>query len=135
MLFLADLVKYNRIMATVRRHLDSLRRLYRLVGELDAAISTLSFRHSLTCQCQPTFIADNQIAFTAVYHPLLEHPVPNTGVFRQNGIITGSNASGKSTFIKALAVNCLLRPNPPYLLCPQLCPAPLLGHHFHGPAG
>lgn len=108
MLFLADLVKYNRIMATVRRHLDSLRRLYRLVGELDAAISTLSFRHSLTCQCQPTFIADNQIAFTAVYHPLLEHPVPNTGVFRQNGIITGSNASGKSTFIKALAVNCLL---------------------------
>ena len=43
-----------------------------------------------------------------LYHPLLETPVANSAVFRRHTLFTGSNASGKSTFIKALAVNAIL---------------------------
>lgn len=40
-----------------------------------------------------------------MYHPLLSSPISNSGVIKEYSIITGSNASGKSTFIKALAIN------------------------------
>ena len=43
-----------------------------------------------------------------LYHPLLSEPVKNSAVFEQNTLFTGSNASGKSTFLKAIAVNALL---------------------------
>ena len=33
------------------------------------------------------------------YHPLIENPVKNSLVIDHNIIITGSNASGKSTFV------------------------------------
>jgi len=43
-----------------------------------------------------------------MYHPLLSHPVGNDWYIEKNCILTGSNASGKSTCIKALAVNAIL---------------------------
>lgn len=47
-------------------------------------------------------------SFKDFYHPLLSKPVPNSGKISNDSIITGSNASGKSTFIKALAINGIL---------------------------
>jgi DNA mismatch repair ATPase MutS len=41
-------------------------------------------------------------------HPLLENGVGNSADFQHGVLITGSNASGKSTFIKTLAVNAIL---------------------------
>lgn len=43
-----------------------------------------------------------------LYHPLLTHPVANS-LYAEGGILlTGSNASGKSTFMKNMAVNAIL---------------------------
>jgi DNA mismatch repair ATPase MutS len=43
-----------------------------------------------------------------LYHPLLDNPVPNSISEERSVLITGSNASGKSTFVKTLAINAVL---------------------------
>ena len=41
-------------------------------------------------------------------HPLIREPVTNSVHWTRNLLITGSNASGKSTFTKAIALNAIL---------------------------
>lgn len=43
-----------------------------------------------------------------MYHPLLEKPVKNSILTEKGVLLTGSNASGKSTFLKTVAVNAIL---------------------------
>lgn len=43
-----------------------------------------------------------------LYHPLIRKPVENSLDLEKGCLITGSNASGKSTFIKAAALNAVL---------------------------
>ena len=42
-----------------------------------------------------------------IYHPLLESPIKNSYRLTGSMLITGSNASGKSTFLKTMAINQL----------------------------
>jgi len=48
------------------------------------------------------------LAFEKIFHPLIPEPVTNSGMIKNDSLLTGSNASGKSTFIKALAINGIL---------------------------
>lgn len=43
-----------------------------------------------------------------VYHPLIDNPVCNSITTKGNVLLTGSNASGKSTFLKTIAINSIL---------------------------
>lgn len=106
--FLMDVVRYNKVMRTVSQHQREFRLLYAALGEIDAAVCILSFRKSLPQFCLPEFHEAGTIVFRDIYHPLLANPVPNSGAIKRGSIVTGSNASGKSTFIKALAVNGIL---------------------------
>lgn len=108
MLFLTDLLRYNLTLRAMRMHAEALRTLFQTVGEIDAAVSVLSFRKSLPFFCEPEFLPERRLRFEEVYHPLLTHPVSNSGELLGGWLITGSNASGKSTFVKALAVNAIL---------------------------
>lgn len=46
--------------------------------------------------------------FRDIYHPLIKKPVLNNGDFPKGVLLTGSNASGKSTFIKTIAINAIM---------------------------
>lgn len=107
-IFLVDLILYNRTVGRMARHAEALHALWQAVGRLDAAVSVASFRKSLAAYCEPTFEPGGGIAFAGMFHPLLENPVANSAKLWNDCIVTGSNASGKSTFIKAVAVNCIL---------------------------
>ena len=53
---------------------------------------------------------EDELIVEDLYHPLIENCVPNS-LNMDNGhgaLITGSNMSGKTTFIRALAINALL---------------------------
>ena len=106
--FLCSLRNYNNSIRIISNNMDNCHNLYRLFGELDLAICILSFRDSLPHYCLPTFIDEGKVDFQDIYHLLLSDPISNTGTINNDSIITGSNASGKSTFIKALAVNGIL---------------------------
>lgn len=43
-----------------------------------------------------------------VYHPMIDEPVKNSISVERGVLLTGSNASGKSTFLKTIAINALL---------------------------
>ncbi len=110
-MFLLNIRKYNKTMAMMQSHQKELILLYESLGELDVSISILSYRKSLPGFCLPDFTETKGLNFRELYHPLLKEPVKNSRVLDNNIILTGSNASGKSTFIKALALNVLLGQN------------------------
>lgn len=108
MITLQDIRSYNKLVRIVTANKETCLALCRELAELDAAIAVLSFRKSLPFYSKPHFIKEMQLNLQDVYHPLLDDPVPNSAVLSGGTLITGSNASGKSTFIKAAAVNGIL---------------------------
>ena len=104
-----DFIKYDHIIRTLKGKQDKFIEFYKKIGELDMAISIASFRASLAFYCTPSF-QDKQhdLQMEDMYHPLIDLPVSNTVTLNKSCIITGSNASGKSTFIKALSINAIL---------------------------
>lgn len=105
--FLLDMVSLCRISGKVTRNIEALRRVYRFVGERDAEIAIAAWR-STAAWCKPVFIEEKALLVQGLAHPLLDNPVANDFAWERGTLITGSNASGKSTFIKALAVNAIL---------------------------
>jgi hypothetical protein len=106
--FLFDFVLYNRILSDLKEHLSVIYELLDGVGELELAVSAASFRKSLPLYCVPKICKEGGICYEEMYNPLLDKPVYNDFSLNGHCIITGSNASGKSTFIKAAAINEIL---------------------------
>ncbi|MDR1421918.1 MAG: hypothetical protein LBI64_03525 [Coriobacteriales bacterium] len=105
---LARIRNYNRAMRAVKHDVDKLHQLCRGFGAIDAAVSILSFRKSLPYYSLPTRDEDCWFQAAGLYHPLLNAAVPNDIDLKRASLITGSNASGKSTFIKAVGINAIL---------------------------
>lgn len=107
-LFLTNEIVYLRLVGVIRKHSLLLRQMYELVGRLDMALAIASYRKSQKVWTIPTFGAEHRLVATALVHPLISQPVPNDLIWERNILLTGSNASGKSTFLKAVAVNAIL---------------------------
>lgn len=105
---LLDVSAFNHIMKLVDSRQEEILQLYEFAGSVDAGISIASFRASLPFYCLPQIWERHQICAEHLIHPLLEHSVANDLTMEHRALITGSNASGKSTFLKALAVNAIL---------------------------
>ena len=106
---------YNSVLKEVQDKTDQIMSLIDNIGELDALISIASFRRILPVWCTPEFTPWSEEEHTSVrleiedlYHPLISHPVVNSISAEGGTLITGSNASGKSTFLKNVAVNSIL---------------------------
>lgn len=109
MLFHIDLLVYPSLRRESLRCQSEFQVLLDQIGELDAAISIASFRAGLPWYGEPEFSEDSQVLrVTDLYHPLVSQPVANTITAGKAVLLTGSNASGKSTFLKAVAVNAVL---------------------------
>lgn len=108
MVFHIDIIKFNSMLDYLQSHTDKIDELRSCIGRFDAAISVSSMRKSLDYYCEPDFIKDVSLSVTDVYHPLLKNPISNSINAKRGVLITGSNASGKSTFIKSVAVSAIL---------------------------
>lgn len=58
--------------------------------------------------CVPEFYTGEGMQMEEGYHPLLSKPVKNGIATKRGVLLTGSNASGKSTFLKTVALNGIL---------------------------
>lgn len=103
-----QLTVYDSMVRRLSERAEEYLEVYREIGEMDAAISIASFRQSLPWYCVPEFVEEKCISVNDLYHPLIMEPVENSIELSRGCLITGSNASGKSTFIKAMAVNAVL---------------------------
>lgn len=105
--YLIEVRTFWKVMETIRRYREQFHTIYREVGMLDALISIASYRAGLSFYCEPEFCAE-KLEMQDAYHPLLENPVPNSISVNKNGnLVTGSNMSGKSTFLRTIGINVL----------------------------
>lgn len=108
MTFHLDLIKFNQMLSEVRKHTDRIDQMITLIGQIETAIAIGEYRESLEKYCIPEFTEEIMLEAKEIYHPLLHTPVANDILARRNVLITGSNASGKSTFLKTIALNAIL---------------------------
>lgn len=105
-----DLMKFNGMLEQVRKHIGDVDELFYTLGYLETVIAIGAYRKSLEgAFCIPILHNEEQVVYSAenLYHPLIQNPVKNTIHASRGVLLTGSNASGKSTFLKTVALNTI----------------------------
>lgn len=108
MTFHLDLIQFNHMLAEVRKHIDEIDKTLTLIGYMEATIAIGAYRKSLNYYCIPQFANGAGYQCEEEYHPLINNPVVNSIQTTKSVLLTGSNASGKSTFLKTVAINAIL---------------------------
>lgn len=109
--FLLELHLLNNSYSQIINQRESLKKLFEYIGEFDSAISMASLKSDTRfTTCIPVLIPENKILkFTNATHPMIEKCVPNSfSLEHQSAFITGSNMSGKSTFLRTILINSIL---------------------------
>lgn len=98
--------------------------IYALLGEIECAIALASYLES--CDYYSIPVLSSQLSFQEVTHPLLKHGIANDIVIKKPMMLTGSNASGKSTFLKAIGINLILAQTWHFVLAKKVEYCPML---------
>jgi hypothetical protein len=116
--FLAEMVKvlfnveylvFYSFLDAITKKQESIEELFLFIGKIDAAISTASLKSGNLKICTPTFNETNELKVNGIYHPLIENCITNdTHLLDKSMLLTGSNMSGKTTFIRTIAINSIL---------------------------
>ncbi|HEU4733873.1 MAG TPA: hypothetical protein VFT22_38535 [Kofleriaceae bacterium] len=105
---LVRLLWLGRWMRMVDRERDRLRRIILWLGEVDALVSIASLRAERADTRAPVLSASGRrIAGRDLVHPAIAGAIGNDVALDAGLLITGSNMSGKSTFLRTLAVNAI----------------------------
>ena len=111
MMFHLDIILFNRMYLLMEKYQNEIDEMLGIIGEMDAYDAIGAYRTSLEGEyCIPDILNTNKksIKIRDGYHPLMKNAVKNS-IGTENGIlITGSNASGKSSFLKMVAINAIL---------------------------
>lgn len=93
---------YNRLVKSIQ----SLDELFKSISEIEvmASFSVLGIDNAL--YCIPT--EGREICGTRMYHPLVKNCVANDFSLQGGVVLTGSNMSGKTTFMRTVGINQLL---------------------------
>jgi hypothetical protein len=111
LIFLLDVNAVYFGAGELRRCGPTLLRVIQAVGDVDAAISIASFRAGTVGWTRPRFVqAGDRASLRDIRHPLVHHAVPNSiELGPPHGVlVTGSNMSGKTTFVRTVGVNAVL---------------------------
>ncbi|MBQ9504023.1 MAG: hypothetical protein IJU93_03355 [Lachnospiraceae bacterium] len=106
--FHLDLIKFNSSLKFVLENRTVLFELLETMGFLDAALSIASFRRAVGIWCTPVFKDEDTLDIKGLHHPLIKDAVPYDICTDRGVLVTGSNASGKSTFLRSVALGVLL---------------------------
>lgn len=94
----------------LKKHREPMRRLHRLVGELDALQAIATWRAERPDVSIPELVEGGaELEVDDIRHPGIAGAIGNSiDLGAQSLVVTGSNMSGKSTFLRTLAVNAVL---------------------------
>lgn len=109
MVFHIDIIQFNKMMREIRTHEKDVDAIVTIAGSIETSIAIGAYRASMEEYCIPSFLHGlHGIEMEGGYHPLISHPVKNSIFCKKGVLLTGSNASGKSTFLKTVAINAIL---------------------------
>ncbi len=108
-LFLLEPLLLFGVLKQLETKRKEIEKVFSFVGYIDSLISIISLRQSLGSYCCPEFnISDKSFGGQDIYHPLVPGCISNTIRTENKSILlTGSNMSGKTTFIRAIGINAL----------------------------
>jgi len=111
-IFHLDLIKFNSILKKTSKSTAEIYELFEEIGNIEAAIALSSFKKMLENEYGFYSKAEisnsfENIEFSDIYHPMIKNAVKNS-LSGKNILLTGSNASGKSTFLKTIGINGIL---------------------------
>jgi hypothetical protein len=105
---LLDFIVYRSCRRDMEQQADAIRAVYEGVGYVDCAVAVAGFR-ARHAHCAPRFTAETGLRLTGAYNPLVPGCVPNDlAVDQASVLLTGSNMSGKTTFMRTIGLNALL---------------------------
>ncbi len=109
MFLLFDIITYYRSVNILVKNRADIRSTFENVADLDSAISIASYLEEIPFYSTPTFNNSGIISFQDLFHPLIKNAVPNSVEnIKGSVLITGSNMSGKTTFMKTVGINIIL---------------------------
>lgn len=119
MIFMVSIRTFFRIIDLINTHQKDLVEIYKLVGRADALAGMASYRSSLKEYCRPVFNNKNKfLELEEAFNPLVDNYVKNSiKIDNENIYLTGSNMSGKSTFLRSVGVNVLLAQTFDFVFC------------------
>ena len=125
--FLLDVNAFVFTIERLRASQGLMREMFEAIGYLDAAQSIGAWRRTLPRWSTPELIgARKSMHIEGLVHPLLTQPVQNALQVEDAGVlITGSNMSGKTTFIRAVGVSAVLAQTL-HTVCANAWRAPML---------
>ncbi len=114
MLTHVDMIVFDYLAYRLFKYGKELDQIMETLGEIDCDIAIASYRRYMkdgqgTPICTPDLCEEGPLKIHAenIYHPMIVHPVTNTFNAEKSVLVTGSNASGKSTFLKTVAINAI----------------------------
>ncbi len=112
MFFLYDIHCIATLQQWKSKYSESMNEIFDVIGEVEAllSLSVLGEHQNISF---PVFENNNQIIFESdhMYHPLVsQETVISNSFYTKNGVnfITGSNMSGKTTFLRTVGINAVL---------------------------
>lgn len=105
--FFGELITFYRLYQKLLTHKKDIHKAVVICGDLDAYISISGYQENQSVLCDAQIGKQTKLCAQGMVHPLLLHPVANDVDASSNILISGSNASGKSTFLKMIAINCI----------------------------
>jgi len=103
---------YRKLLRWKQEHAQNLHEWLEIIGELEMLASFANLGFNNPEFCFPELNESNNIAFEELGHPLIpaRKRVSNSVRFTEQSfiILTGSNMSGKSTFLRTLGINFVL---------------------------
>ncbi|MCI9516504.1 MAG: hypothetical protein HFI80_05470 [Lachnospiraceae bacterium] len=108
--FHIDLIQFGTLVRELKENMDAFESLTENIGRLESAVAIASFREMMEEWSVPELERTSSVYLRTenVYHPMIDEPVKNSISVERGVLLTGSNASGKSTFLKTIAINALL---------------------------
>ncbi len=108
-LFLAEPLLLFAVLKQLNTKRKEIEDVFEFVGQVDSLISIASLRNGLTTHCIPKISSEQKrIVASEIYHPLIVDCVSNSIEVDQKSILlTGSNMSGKTSFIRTIGINMI----------------------------
>ncbi|MDV7188160.1 DNA mismatch repair protein MutS [Lutibacter sp. TH_r2] len=107
--FMVEYIFFFSFVDAVTKEKKSINKLFQFIGEIDSAISVASLKSDSLQLCEPEFTNKKQVVVNQISHPLIENCVLNNVLLNNKSLLlTGSNMSGKTTFIRTVAINAIL---------------------------
>lgn len=108
-LFLFEPILLFRVLRKLDNQRKEIERIFVFVGQIDVLLSIASLRKGLEKYCIPEICNESKyLRADEMYHPLIANCVENSiEVNKSSVLLTGSNMSGKTSFIRTIGLNVI----------------------------